>query len=50
MRNTTNAFDGAVWRLESPERWRLHILASRPVLIDPEAASVFKFEPFGPGL
>lgn len=37
MRNTTNAFDGAVWRLESPERWRLHILASRPVLIEPEA-------------
>ena len=37
MRNTTNAFDGVLWRIGQSTNWTLRTFASRPVIINPTA-------------
>tara|TARA_B100001123_G_scaffold252761_1_gene282047 strand:- start:532 stop:1887 length:1356 start_codon:yes stop_codon:yes gene_type:complete len=37
MRNTTNAFDGVLWRIGQSTDWTLRTFASRPVVISPTA-------------
>ena len=37
MRNTTNAFDGVLWRVGPSTNWTLRTFASRPVIINPTA-------------
>ena len=37
MRNTTNAFDGVLWRIGQSTDWTLRTFASRPVIINPTA-------------
>jgi len=35
MRNTTNAFDGVLWRVGQDTNWTLRTFVSRPVIINP---------------